>query len=41
MLKKGDTAPDLSLADSGGEIVRLSELWRRGPLVLIFLRHFG
>lgn len=37
-LKVGDTAPDLSLPDALGKPVILSELWRRGPLIVIFYR---
>jgi hypothetical protein len=36
--------PDLKNARvllSDGTMTRLSELWKRGPLVLVFLRHFG
>ncbi|HET8643962.1 MAG TPA: hypothetical protein VFO85_00660 [Vicinamibacteria bacterium] len=35
-LKKGDAAPDLALAGYAAETVRLSELWRERPVVLIF-----
>ena len=36
-LKKGDAAPDLVLASYGsGGTVRLSELWRARPVVLVF-----
>ena len=27
--------------DEAGHAVRLGELWREGPVVLAFLRHFG
>lgn len=37
-LKAGDTAPDLTLNDATGRAVRLSELWRQGPLVVVFYR---
>ena len=40
-LQVGDIAPDLELADASGAARRLSELWSRGPLHLVFLRHFG
>jgi hypothetical protein len=40
-LAVGDLAPDLSLLDAGERPVSLSSLWRRAPLTLIFLRHFG
>ena len=35
-LKVGDPAPDLRLAGYGREPLRLSELWRERPVVLIF-----
>jgi hypothetical protein len=35
-LGEGDTAPDLELAMYGGSTVRLSALWEKGPLVLVF-----
>jgi peroxiredoxin len=37
----GSPAPDLQLPDTTGKIRRLSEFWSHGPLLLIFLRHFG
>jgi peroxiredoxin len=37
----GDVAPDLKLLDAKETEVSLSSLWSRGPLALIFLRHFG
>jgi peroxiredoxin len=38
---KGDMAPNSVLRDAASTEVRLSELWREHPLVLVFLRHFG
>jgi len=35
-LKVADAAPDVVLAQYGGGSVRLSELWREKPLVLVF-----
>jgi hypothetical protein len=35
-LKPGDVAPDLALAAYGGETVRLSDLWKDKPVVLVF-----
>jgi hypothetical protein len=35
-LKVGDAAPDLTLAGYDGSTVRLSELWREKPVVLVF-----
>ena len=40
-LAVGDLAPDLSLLDPDERPVTLSSLWRRGPLAVLFLRHFG
>ncbi|HEY1992544.1 MAG TPA: peroxiredoxin [Gammaproteobacteria bacterium] len=36
MLKIGDTAPDFSLPDHSGQLVRLHELLARGPVLLYF-----
>jgi peroxiredoxin len=36
--RPGDTAPDVSLPDALGRPVRLAELWRNGPLVVVFYR---
>ena len=38
ILQVGDQAPDFSLPSSLGGMVRLSDLLRRGPLVLAFYR---
>lgn len=40
-LAPGDRAPDVTVLDAQGRPVALSEIWRRGPVVLTFLRHFG
>jgi peroxiredoxin len=40
-LTVGDSAPDVELTNAEGQPVRLSELWREQPIVLLFLRHFG
>jgi peroxiredoxin len=37
-LQAGDRAPDLTLPDALHQPVRLSALWERGPLVLVFYR---
>ncbi|WAC75749.1 peroxiredoxin-like family protein [Roseateles sp. SL47] len=37
-LQVGARVPDLTLPDAMNHPVRLSDLWRRGPLVLIFYR---
>ena len=38
ILQVGDQAPDFSLPSSQGGMVRLSDLLRRGPVVLAFYR---
>lgn len=39
---RGEPAPDLTLARAtDGAPVRLSDLWRDKPLMLVFVRHFG
>jgi peroxiredoxin len=37
-LKAGQLAPDVALPDVGGRRVRLRDMWRTGPLVLVFYR---
>jgi len=37
----GDPAPDPTLPDTSGEPRRLSDYWAHGPLLVIFMRHFG
>ena len=37
----GDPAPDMTLADDGGQQTSLSSLWSQQPLVLLFIRHLG
>jgi hypothetical protein len=39
-LSPGDQFPDLALESKEGD-VQLSERWKRGPLVVAFMRHFG
>lgn len=41
MLHVGDPAPDVVLKGADGRPVSLSEFWKRGPTILVFLRHFG
>lgn len=36
--RAGDLAPDATLPDGAGRPVRLSDEWRKGPLVLVFYR---
>jgi peroxiredoxin len=37
----GDLAPDPLLPDTSGEPRRLSDFWTHGPVLVIFMRHFG
>jgi peroxiredoxin len=37
-LRAGQHAPDVALVNARGETVRLSDLWRQGPLVITFYR---
>src|SRR4051794_33467220 len=39
-LAEGDAFPNLKLESVGGR-VKLRERWQRGPLVVMFMRHFG
>ena len=32
---------DIELSDWKGDRERLGDLWRTGPVVLVFIRHFG
>ena len=41
LLASGAAAPDLTLQDDSGAMVRLSEFWSAGPALLMFWRHFG
>jgi peroxiredoxin len=40
-VQPGDAAPDLELETTRGEPLRLSTLWEKEPVVLVFLRQFG
>jgi peroxiredoxin len=40
-LQVGDPAPNITLARTTGEKVTLSDLLCQGPILLVFLRHFG
>jgi peroxiredoxin len=40
-LQVGDPAPNARLYDVSGNTVELQDLWRNGPALLIFLRHYG
>lgn len=37
-LRIGNRAPDVTLPDASGKPVRLSDVWCRGPLVIVFYR---
>lgn len=37
----GDAAPSLTLRTEAGASLELGGAWRKGPAVLVFLRHFG
>lgn len=37
----GQPAPDATFGSSQGEDVSLADLWKAGPVVVAFLRHFG
>ena len=39
-LAQGDAFPRLTLESAAGQL-ELSDKWRRGPLVIAFMRHFG
>lgn len=38
---RADGLAEIVLEDWQGEPTRLGDLWRDGPVVLIFLRHYG
>ena len=37
----GDQAPDWTFTSADDSSVQLSSLWAQGPLVIIWLRHYG
>jgi hypothetical protein len=39
-LAEGDAFPDITVQSTDGP-VELNERWKRGPLVVAFMRHFG
>ncbi len=41
MIETGSAAPDFVYTTAAGENRRLSELWRDGPALILWLRHFG
>lgn len=40
-LRVGDRAPSATVLDVDGQLVSLSALYPHGPVLLVFLRHFG
>lgn len=38
---RADVLADMVLPDQDGNDVRLGDLWRDGPVVLVWLRHYG
>ncbi len=38
---RADALADIVLPDHEGNAVRLGELWREQPAVLVWLRHYG
>jgi hypothetical protein len=40
MLSVGDKFPELHVESREGDVA-LSDRWRKGPLVVAFMRHFG
>jgi hypothetical protein len=39
--KSADVLADIVLPDHDGNEVRLGDVWRDGPAVLVWLRHYG
>ena len=39
--RTADDLADVVLQDHQGAEVRLGDMWRDGPAVLVFLRHYG
>ncbi len=37
----GLPAPEATVEDAEGRPIRLRDLWKEGPIVLVFLRHLG
>ena len=38
---RADALADIVLPDQAANDVRLGDLWRDGPVALVFLRHYG
>ncbi len=41
MLTRADVLADVKVHDRDGQPVRLGELWRARPALLLWVRHFG
>jgi hypothetical protein len=39
--QRADALAELVMPDQDGNPVRLGDLWRDGPAVLVWLRHYG
>ena len=39
--QRADALAEIVLPDQDGKPVRLGDLWRDGPVVLVWLRHYG
>ncbi len=40
-IQTGQLAPDVTFGRGHGEEVSIADLWKAGPVVIAFLRHFG
>jgi hypothetical protein len=40
-IARADALAEIVLADHEGREIRLAELWRAGPVALVWLRHYG
>lgn len=38
---RADALADITLPDHEGDEVRLGDLWKDGPVALVWLRHYG
>lgn len=38
---RADALADITLPDHEGAEVRLGDLWKEGPVALVWLRHYG
>jgi hypothetical protein len=39
--QRADALADITLPDQDGQQVRVGDLWRDGPVALVWLRHYG